>query len=50
MTKGGYVVIDLTKAGAFTSGTAKTVAGLYDRIKNPTKQALLIQGLKVSTT
>ena len=44
---GGYAIMDL-KGVAFTSGTAKTVAGVFAITQR--NKAILISGLKVGTT
>lgn len=49
MKDGGYKIIDLSGAGAFTSATEKTVAGIYDRVEE-TKKRIVISGLTVGNT
>lgn len=48
MKTGGYVIIDLENVQI--SGTAKTIRGIYDAVKNANGHALLLSGLNVGGT
>lgn len=48
MKKGGYQIVDF-KGTALTSGTAATIAGVYDSIKNARNKMTVVSGLKVGT-
>ena len=47
--KGGYTIIDLSEAGSFTAGTSKTVAGIFNRIKDNYGKPCMLTGAKVGT-
>lgn len=48
--KGGYTIIDLSEAGSFTVGTAKTIPGIFGKINPEAGKACLLTGLVVGGT
>ena len=47
--KGGYKIIDF-KNEAFTAGTKKTIAGIYNSIESNYGKPLVMSGVKIGTS